>query len=666
MKANEETIRQLRKEQEELTNKAFEAQEQAEHSRNEVRRLEKKDIHLRAEIHSLNTNKSNKTCVFGQQAMQAHDFIRREFNSDDHINLPRGPIAKYISVPNPQYRDLIEHELTHSLRSFIVNSDEDRRKLRSIFERVYTTGHLPSIISSPFSDHVYDVSPYKVKKIENTSVLIDEIKCDDPIVMNFLIDWCRIETVLITESKETAEYLTSDSENVPPNLTRVLVPNLYLEYIPAPHYSMYSLNLLSARLLQVDINDRIRLLEKDTVDVKRSLLNAQIVFQKTNGLTINFKKEIKAKAPVIEQLSNENIKALEEIMEIEQYEYEELPEQDHLQKTMDSIRAKMSETERQHRLLLADLSEINEQKAQAEKQEAEERAKIIPIQENIESIEKEYLDIESKIRSLDTHYEANFVKLNKTIELHENFLKQKADVERDLKEARDKAQKRGDCCEIENTEQEIRDKICHYKAKIKQFENYNGSVEKVQQKLNQLRTKLQSQTENLQLAREAAKKLRISYHQRAQRYQRCRFHFFSMVDFQFQQALSLREFKSNVIIDHGANTMQIDVEPPSGNKTSNSKTLSGGERSFTTVSLLKGLWSTSDHPFYFLDEYDVFTDEINRSFITQILIDEGNDYQNRQFCFLTPQDTEVAASPLIKVHKYVNLICTSQLMNVYN
>lgn len=35
--------------------------------------------------------------------------------------------------------------------------------------------------------------------------------------------------------------------------------------------------------------------------------------------------------------------------------------------------------------------------------------------------------------------------------------------------------------------------------------------------------------------------------------------------------------------------------------------LSGGERSYVTVALLMSLWSCVDHPFYFLDEYDVFT-----------------------------------------------------------
>ncbi|XP_030375929.1 structural maintenance of chromosomes protein 6 isoform X2 [Scaptodrosophila lebanonensis] len=651
MISNEEIIRQLRKEQQELTAKALEIQEQSENAKKDLRRLEQRDHHLKLEINSLISNKSNQMSVYGHQAIAAQNHIRREFNSEGMNNMPLGPLGTYISVPNPKYRDLVENELSGVLRSYIVNSDADRRKLSHIFQKVYTHGKIPSIILSPYSDRVYDVSNHKVKPIPNTRLLMDEIRCENPIVMNYLIDVCRIETILITESKEIAEYLTSELENVPPNLSRVLVPNLLLEYSPAPNYAMYSLNLKSACILQVNVDERIKALEGDAADLKNNILNSQRIYKSTNEQITSFNREIEAKASLINQRSTENKETLRKIMEIEQYEYEELPEQDHLQRTMDNISNKICEGKKQNERLQAELVDISKDKALAENEEAEQRAKINPLQENIASVEKEYTEIECKIRSLDTHYDANFCKLNKTIELLENFIKQKGNIERELQEARNKAQQKGDYSETEQSEQEIRDKISRYESKIKQYKSLNFTIEEVEKQLHHLKSSLRLQIENLRIAYQAAKILRMCYHQRAQRFQRSRHHYFTMVEFQFQQALNLREFSSAIHVNHKSHTFQIDVQPPSGNKTSNSKTLSGGERSFTTVSLLKGLWSTSDHPFYFLDEYDVFTDEVNRTFITQILIDEGNAYQNRQFCFLTPQDTEVAASHLITVHK---------------
>lgn len=48
--------------------------------------------------------------------------------------------------------------------------------------------------------------------------------------------------------------------------------------------------------------------------------------------------------------------------------------------------------------------------------------------------------------------------------------------------------------------------------------------------------------------------------------------------------------------------------------------MSGGERSFTTVSLLLAMWELSPGPIRCLDEWDVFLDAANRGVAAQMLV----------------------------------------------
>lgn len=59
-----------------------------------------------------------------------------------------------------------------------------------------------------------------------------------------------------------------------------------------------------------------------------------------------------------------------------------------------------------------------------------------------------------------------------------------------------------------------------------------------------------------------------------------------------------------------------------GQKSQRSKdvaTLSGGEKSFATISLLLSLWEAAGCPIRGLDEFDVFMDPVNRKMATKLV-----------------------------------------------
>jgi chromosome segregation ATPase len=76
----------------------------------------------------------------------------------------------------------------------------------------------------------------------------------------------------------------------------------------------------------------------------------------------------------------------------------------------------------------------------------------------------------------------------------------------------------------------------------------------------------------------------------------------------FMNVLSLRNYKGQITIDHQKRELLLEVSPVNDSKrpTSNTKSLSGGERSYSTVAFILALWDSTGLPFYFLDEFDVF------------------------------------------------------------
>jgi len=73
----------------------------------------------------------------------------------------------------------------------------------------------------------------------------------------------------------------------------------------------------------------------------------------------------------------------------------------------------------------------------------------------------------------------------------------------------------------------------------------------------------------------------------------------------FTYLLSERAFRGTLIIAHDAKELDIQVEPDitrRSDKGRQTKTLSGGEKSFSTICLLLSLWEAMGSPIRCLDE----------------------------------------------------------------
>lgn len=123
----------------------------------------------------------------------------------------------------------------------------------------------------------------------------------------------------------------------------------------------------------------------------------------------------------------------------------------------------------------------------------------------------------------------------------------------------------------------------------------------------------------------------------------------------FRYLLSERQFRGETIIDHKRKELHIKVEPDltrrsdAGRKT---QTLSGGEKSFSTICLLLSIWEAMGSPIRCLDEFDVFMDSVNRATSMTMMIQAARRSVGRQFILITPQSmSNVQLGEDVSIHK---------------
>ncbi|NXF43889.1 SMC6 protein, partial [Oceanites oceanicus] len=107
----------------------------------------------------------------------------------------------------------------------------------------------------------------------------------------------------------------------------------------------------------------------------------------------------------------------------------------------------------------------------------------------------------------------------------------------------------------------------------------------------------------------------------------------------FDHLLRTRACSGKILFDHKNETLSITVQPREEDKAAlnDVRSLSGGERSFSTVCFILSLWSITESPFRCLDEFDVYMDMVNRRIAMDMILKVADSQHHRQFILLTPQ-----------------------------
>jgi len=123
----------------------------------------------------------------------------------------------------------------------------------------------------------------------------------------------------------------------------------------------------------------------------------------------------------------------------------------------------------------------------------------------------------------------------------------------------------------------------------------------------------------------------------------------------FNDILNNKGASGQLYFDHKEKTLTLSYQKDSADESTqieNVTSLSGGERSFSTLAMLLAMGKTIECPFRVMDEFDVFMDQVSRKIAMRELVEMANQHQDRQFIFITPQDlSSLQMSNILKIFK---------------
>ena len=542
------------------------------------------------------------------------------------------------------------------LSSFVCDNYEDEKLMQQLIANNcarYPVNQRPRLIVSDFKAKLHDWKKFRPEYTQY-STIYEMLKIEDHVIANTLMDQRRVESILLLPDYKTGEHIIQNNSTNNCN-EAYLINGDNLKGLPS--FRMYSCPnhvkakyFISNTQLVIESNTReIAELSKTAASLKGEIkeLNGQLV-QNTN-LKKNTDNQMhsmgKVKINLNAQLRDAQNIHIPEPIDLAVFEDE-----------IENMSTEIAEIEQNISRIEANSFEnkTEYEKALNEKTKADEEHK--KYTEQIDKIKGGFTDIENKRGSSKEAIKHYKNLLNQLIETERPVEQRLAECKGELEKFTALAVNLCPRIETTRTVRTIQNEeaaitkqiaeslklhgdeeaiISEYKTKREKFNSIKNDIKKQKKFLDRLKKVLEQREESIKHFTRA-KALNCAL--------------------QFANYVQSRNYSGHLKFDHDDCTLDIIVQPNKTRGTANEKqttdlkSLSGGERSFSTVAFLLSLWSIVESPILFLDEFDVFMDQINRSFAMDLILDAARKQLNGQYMFLTPQETGS-----VKSDKYVKL-----------
>ncbi|KAL0969802.1 hypothetical protein UPYG_G00232480 [Umbra pygmaea] len=617
-------------------------------------RLEEKNIQVSMEAkvkrkNQLLASRSNKLKRFGDKMPDLLDTIDMAHSQGRFIKKPVGPIGACINLKDPTLAVAVESCLRSFMKTFCCDNYRDEAVLQDLMSRYFSKGNRPQIIVSAFSNSIYNVQGRGVNYPDYPSVL-DSLIITNPVIVNCLIDMRAIESILIIKEKRAARRVMQQGR--PPKNCREaftlegdqVYPNRY-----------YTTDFSTAKYLGGDLETEIRMVDSELENYKAQLskfqLHVRSVTEDINHMEGKLHSTIMTLKKTLATVNQ--IKA--SVTELEDVEEEQTDDISTLEEVAQENQQKINCEKKTVELAKKEVEEHREKTKEVECQYVEVRNRIDQLSEEMEPLKEE-----------QTKAENECCKLDRTLKILENKLQAHQDniqvmrgelafKEEEVAEFVAKAKEISpDRKQVGRCAKSIDVEITRLRKKISIQESSHGDHEQVIREFSEALANYRDKSNQLRDLKKFIDRLENIMSDRQTRYKIMRRSLSVRCKLYFNNFLIKMNCCGSMMFDHNNETLSITVKPPGreNDGMSDMRSLSGGERSFSTVCFILSLWEITESPFRCLDEFDVYMDMHNRRISLDLLLELSERQHLRQFFFITPLSTSnLPKSDNIKIHQ---------------
>ncbi|KDQ21431.1 hypothetical protein BOTBODRAFT_168698 [Botryobasidium botryosum FD-172 SS1] len=652
IETNEARSQEMMGERARLTQAKLDAEAAVGRMEQDINRLKKTIADSENRINHLTNQKSNKLASFGNNVQRVIDIIQNESWFGER---PVGPLGLYVDVKKRDWADLMRKAIGNSMSAYGITDPRDNAKLRNILNQTQNGG--ASIFTT--GRDIFDYS--RGEPPENILTVLRVLEITDEWVKRLLINQHRIERTCVTRTRREADEMATERPQYPVISADGFRVTRYADGGGSSNKfgSDISGNDVRQGLFSgPNIDGVIQQVRVERQDAEKEYLLAIQELQQQRQAIQKHGQDLQQYATQLKQL-NAQIKDQRGRHQILQEEaQEEAPA------SIAALEDGKIDQENQKESLITQFRSVQTKKVTIEQEMVPLRAKAEALTRQINENRSEQMSIQDKLgpavdqrgRAANTrdHWAAKLASETSNVEELEKIVTILED------EFKDWTAKAEEFCPRVPSPRDVdklnRERSALEKALADCKRRHGATVDEVVAELAQTKAALEKAEKEFNGMKDLNLSLKSSLSWRMAKWHDFRRHIALRCKVQFTYHLSNRGYFGKVLFDHVAGTLNLKVQTDElaggRSRDKDPKSLSGGEKSFSTICLLLSLWEAIGCPIRCLDEFDVFMDAVNRRISMKMMIDTAKSSDGRQFILITPLDiSNIALGPEIRIHK---------------